>query len=152
MAVRSRIYGIFAIYFTLNLNATTSLNMTTEIKHPTKEQQHKDYIEGLKIYYDFFKHLTTLSTASLLLLATLLEKFFKAPSWTVLIGITFFCFFVSLVSSVLSMAAVGLAIADSGMVEDSRLKFLSLGGVCAVGGILCAFVFLVLFSLRNFYS
>lgn len=126
--------------------------MISEKELPTKEQQHKDYIEGLKIYYDFFKHLTTLSTASLLLLATLLEKFFKAPSWTVLIGVTFFCFFVSLVSSVLSMASVGLAIADSGMVGDSRLKFLSLGAVCSVGGILIAMVFLVLFTLRNFYS
>ncbi len=37
-------------------------------------------LDGNKLAFDLFKHVTTLSTGSILILATLLEKFFRQPS------------------------------------------------------------------------
>ena len=57
---------------------------------PSDEQRHKDKIEGAKTFYDLFKHVTTLSTGSLLLMSTLLKrkekgvKSFVASSWCLL--------------------------------------------------------------------
>jgi len=117
------------------------------------EQQHKDKIEGLKLFYDAFKHLTTLSTASLLLLATLLEKFFKAPLWTALIGVTFCALVVSLIAALSAMLAYG-SIIHSGRDKDAEfVKVLGVGGVLgALGGFLAGIIALVVFTLRNFYQ
>ncbi len=39
--------------------------------------------EGQKLFYDTFKHLTTLSTGSVLLMTTFLVRFGGRPEWTV---------------------------------------------------------------------
>ncbi|MDT8999986.1 hypothetical protein RQP53_11990 [Paucibacter sp. APW11] len=125
--------------------------MADEIQHPTAEQRHKDFIESQKTGYDFFKHLTTLSTASLVLLSTLLEKFFRAPSWRVLIGVAFLGFFVSLVSCLVAMLTALLSMKASG--QDEGASTLGRIGVAAsLGGFLIAIIALVAFTLRNFYQ
>jgi hypothetical protein len=117
------------------------------------EQKHKDEIEGLKLFYDTFKHLTTLSTASLLLLATLLEKFFKAPLWTILIGVTFFALIVSLVAALSAMLAYGSLIHSSEDQDARYMKVLGIGGIVgALGGYLVGIIALVAFTLKNFYQ
>jgi hypothetical protein len=117
------------------------------------EQKHKDEIEGLKLFYDTFKHLTTLSTASLLLLATLLEKFFKAPLWTTLIGVTFFALIVSLVSALSAMLAYGSFIHSLDNRNARYVKVLGIGGIIgALGGFIVGIIALVAFTLRNFYQ
>lgn len=117
------------------------------------EQKHKDEIEGLKLFYDTFKHLTTLSTASLLLLATLLEKFFKAPLWTTLIGVTFFALIVSLVSALSAMLAYGSFIHSLDNRDARYVKVLGIGGIVgALGGFIVGIIALVTFTLRNFYQ
>lgn len=126
--------------------------MSESNKPLADEQRHKDMIEGVKAVYDFFKHMTTLSTGSLLLLATLLEKFFKAPSWTALIGLTFVGFIVSLVSSLVMMFLVSVFIARSGETEESVNIIANIGALGAAGGFLCGIGALITFSLRNFYS
>lgn len=126
--------------------------MTTSDLHPTDEQQHKDFIEGLKVSYDLFKHLTTLSTGSILLLATLLEKFFKAPSWTPLIGLIFIGFSAALVGSLAMMYLFARAIGKSGLVNDATLVSLGVAGfVGSVFGFLSGIGALVAFTLKNFY-
>ena len=57
--------------------------------HPAKvlgesEQSHYDRggeAEFRKLWSDYLKHLTTLSTGSILLIATFLEKLFSQPRW-----------------------------------------------------------------------
>lgn len=126
--------------------------MSESDKHPTDEQRHKDLIEGLKSLYDFFKHMTTLSTGSLLLLATLLEKFFKAPSWSALIGLTFVGFIGSLVCSLVMMVLVSHYIATSGESEGAVDTVSNFGSIGAAGFFMCGVASLVIFSLRNFYA
>jgi hypothetical protein len=65
--------------------------------------------EGQKLLYDSLKHLTTLSTGSVILLATLLEKFFKTPRYSDLVSFAFGL----LVLSSMSAFATMLALSDS---------------------------------------
>jgi len=49
----------------------------------TEKDSEKADQEGEKLYFDSMKHLTTLSTGSVLLLVTFLEKLFSSPRWRV---------------------------------------------------------------------
>jgi hypothetical protein len=62
--------------------------------------------EGYKLLYDTFKHVTTLSTASILILATILDKLVKNPQSSYLIPLTFGAFFLSLVGCVGAMLSL----------------------------------------------
>ena len=96
--------------------------MKADTANPTAEQKHKDKIEGYKLLYDLFKHATTLATGSLLLLSTLLEKFFKAPKLTWLIGLTFTALVVSLASSLFAMFSAATKVYTSGAETDDINK------------------------------
>jgi len=61
-------------------------------------------LEGHKLDHDTYKHLTTLSTGSMLLLATFLEKVFQKPSWKFLVTAAFVSFIVSVGASVWAMS------------------------------------------------
>jgi hypothetical protein len=43
------------------------------------DENRKHELEGYKLDHDTYKHLTTLSTGTILILATLMEKFFQQP-------------------------------------------------------------------------
>jgi len=53
------------------------------------DAKRSSFLEGQKLFHDTFKHLTTLNTGSILILATFLEKFFKVPTWKILIPMAF---------------------------------------------------------------
>ena len=53
--------------------------------------------ESWKLQYDIYKHLTTLSTGSILLLITFLEKLFARPIWKWLVIVAPFFFYILLV-------------------------------------------------------
>jgi hypothetical protein len=57
-------------------------------------------LERAKQMIDYVKQITTLSTGSILLLATFLEKLFLKPSWKPLIVISFAGFVVSVIAAV----------------------------------------------------
>jgi hypothetical protein len=114
------------------------------------EQAHKDHIEALKTIYDFFKHLTTLSTGSILLMATLMERVFKSPVATGLVSISFVGFIVSIVSSLASMFVLTQAIKAPDFLAPAEKNFWALAVAGAVGGFLVAISLLVLFSVKNF--
>ncbi len=59
----------------------------------------KDKLEFLKIVIDYLKHTTTLSTGSILILATFLEKFFTKPTGKLLVILALFCFGFSIVGA-----------------------------------------------------
>ena len=58
-------------------------------------------LEHTKQQLDYIKHMTTLSTGSILLLTTFLEKLFVRPHWKLLIVISFAGFTISVLASVL---------------------------------------------------
>ena len=59
-------------------------------------------IERYKSLFDYIKHLTTLSTGSVVVLATFLEKIFQTPQWKQLAAISIFCFTASVIASIIT--------------------------------------------------
>jgi hypothetical protein len=53
-------------------------------------------------YVEYLKHLTTLSTGSIVLIAAFLEKLFSKPVWKLTVAVSLIGFMVSVVSSVIS--------------------------------------------------
>ena len=124
----------------------------TETSIPaTSEQRHKDFIDGLKLFHELFKHLTSLSAGSLLLLATLLDRLFQSPTWTPLIGVAFVGFAVSLVGSIASMIAFARATQMSGDIETKNTVYVP-SVVAALAGFAVGLGGLSVFSLKNFYN
>jgi len=64
-------------------------------------------VETLKYQSDYFKHVTTLSTGSILIIVALVEGVFKSPEGIVFIWLSILGFLVCLVSSVFMMQVIG---------------------------------------------
>lgn len=67
------------------------------------EEDNPDYRESMKLAFDFFKHLTTLSTGSVLLLVTFLDKLFQTPKCGSLVVWTVALFTFSTLGSIVGM-------------------------------------------------
>lgn len=72
----------------------------------TAEQKARQ--EALKLLFEVYKHTTTLSTGSILLLATFLEKLFKSPKEVSLVTISLICFLVAVITSWIMMAHLAI--------------------------------------------
>jgi len=73
---------------------------------PADSEYGKQYVEAQRVVFDYIKHVTTLDTGSIILLALLLEKFFKTPAWRFLVIVSFLSFSLSIVA--LTLAAFGI--------------------------------------------
>lgn len=108
--------------------------------------------EGRKLYYDLFKHLTTLSSGSILLLVTFKEKLFPAgdAEWKPLMGWVFFLFMLCIVSSVITMGFYAAAITRPR--QASSIGFVSVVGILiSAASFVGAFVGLITFAFKNIY-
>jgi hypothetical protein len=107
-------------------------------------------LESLKLDHDTFKHLTTISTGSILILSTFIEKFFQNPSWKGLIAFTFVSLMVCTYTSVIEM----FRISHEGLARKSTNKKRTLWSkmvpLLSCGCFLLGILSLVVFSLRNF--
>jgi hypothetical protein len=56
--------------------------------------------EYLKAFFEYLRHLTTLSTGSIVLIAAFLEKVFQKPLWKAAVVVSLLGFMVSVLSSV----------------------------------------------------
>jgi hypothetical protein len=110
-----------------------------------------EQIEGYKLLHDTFKHLTTLSTGSILLLATFLKDLFTSPEWPWLVATSIVLFLLSTIASVIVMTAFGDVVYSKG-------ESLSVPGLDRVAApcvplswvtFLLGVVALVVFSLKN---
>jgi hypothetical protein len=73
-----------------------------------------------KAFYDHLKHVATLSTASILLLSTFLDKFSK-PQYSGLVAISIAALFISLVNSLLAYTLLLLAFPRPGLPGPGKL-------------------------------
>ncbi len=64
--------------------------------------------ESLKLLFEVYKHLTTLSSASIVVICTFLEKIFKTPKCIYLVIGSLICFLISIVLSVYVMPHIAL--------------------------------------------
>lgn len=108
-------------------------------------------IEGIKLHYDSFKHLTTLSTSSILILSAFINDTFDNPKAKVLIPFIFFCFFVSTLGSVIIMIGYG-ALLKKIYTKDIRKNkniYLVSGIIGGLGMFIMGLLFLVVFTVLN---
>jgi hypothetical protein len=111
--------------------------------------QEKANEEGNKLFYDTFKHLTTLSTGSILILVALLEKLFTNPRWKFLVIIALVSFIVSIITSILSMFFVAGAITDVALSTEKRAE--DIVAFVSTIAFLLGIISFVVFAIKNFY-
>lgn len=70
----------------------------------------KTRLETAKLWSEYLKHLTTLSTGSILLVATFLEKVFAHPQWKWAVVTAITGFLISVIGSVLALTMLALNI------------------------------------------
>jgi hypothetical protein len=93
----------------------SSIEELIDVDAPLSDRQFKRKLESYRAERDFYKHLTSLSTASVVLIATFLEKAFPDPEWKALVNISLGGFAVSVVGCAIMYA---LAVLDT----DSELS------------------------------
>lgn len=107
--------------------------------------------EGQKQLFESLKHLTTLSSGSIVLLATFLEKVFRNTEWKFLIGIIFVSLSISLFCSVAAMFLLSYYhVKIEKMAKNAfnmAMKHLSVAYLSFFVGILS----LVILAVKNFY-
>ncbi len=107
--------------------------------------------ESWKLRYDTYKHLTTLSTGSILLLVTFLEKLFARPIWKGLVIASFCLFLVTILASFVVMnVMVGFIREINIEKRDEKLGFILI--IITLTSFLFGIVTLVIFAVRNLYT
>jgi len=106
--------------------------------------------EGYKLLYDTFKHMTTLSTGSIIILATFLDKFFSNPEWKILISIAFILFIVSMVTAVVMMLMYSNLTGNRGQFSDTFANIAQIAAIFCMGGFVLGIISLAIFSIKNF--
>lgn len=91
--------------------------------------------EGARMAYDWFKHLTTVSTGLLLLITALLRAFFPDPRWPLLVAVSLVAFLLAALASVLAMAgrADEATVTPSVMRSAARCGVRSAWTLCRMG-------------------
>lgn len=115
----------------------------------TPEQ--KAHLEGHKLLYDALKHLTTLSTGSILLLITFLKEIFKDNrKCEALIPISLCFFILSIIGSVITMVILSESVFrfQEEMEIGSRKGFVTF--YISLGSFMAGIVILVIFTIINF--
>lgn len=110
-------------------------------------------IEVYKIEFEYLKHLTTISTGSILLMVAFLEKLFIHPESKYMIAISFCCFLgsISFCSfsqlTIIEKASERVNFELIKSVQDFTTGFLLIALLLYVIGI----IFLVIFGLKNLF-
>lgn len=120
--------------------------------HDPREAQN---FELRKIWIDSEKQLVTVSSASLVLLATFLKDLFRDPKWDILVGITFAALLVTLLTGVFVLMFYPLHLVEKDVDEGIERFFSITITSCFIVSIMSFFIgvtSLALFGLRNFYA
>jgi F0F1-type ATP synthase membrane subunit c/vacuolar-type H+-ATPase subunit K len=104
--------------------------------------------ESWKLQYDIYKHLTTLSTGSILLLITFLEKLFTRPTWKWLVPVALCCLLASILVSFVVMNLMASQVRE--MEVDQRfVKRNLIVIIIALSTFLLGIFSLIVFAVKN---
>jgi hypothetical protein len=92
------------------------------------EDAKKDRVEAFKRLFEFFKHLTTLSSGSILVVLALAEKFVKASGEAQYLFRSMFLFGISIATALIAMAVLAFH-GDGTKPSEGALKLLAWGTV-----------------------
>ena len=115
------------------------------------QEQKQPQLEGHKQLFDALKHLTTLSTSIVVVLAAFLDKLFTSPAWKPVAAASIVCLLATVFIGVTAMlfSAIGtMNIESTGSTHMAHrvLRWMGFGFYSFVLGLLL----LVVFFLRNF--
>jgi hypothetical protein len=139
---------INAFWTAVSSRVSWSLDVTNKGK-ASMATEHS--IEGQKLLFDTFKHLTTLTTGSILILVTFMKDVFRTPEWPILIGVTFGLLILSTVSSVVVMIILGHEMQKSCQPSEIIGNVFLAGVIVSWVGFLLGIITLVAFGMKNFY-
>jgi hypothetical protein len=103
----------------------------------------KDDVEAFKLIFDFLKHLTTLSSGSILLLVTLAEKFFANSPFRNILFQALAAFGWSILTALLSRIIISLNVGGGTFSATTRKTFawgFSMSALGFFGGMLLIIV------------
>jgi hypothetical protein len=108
-------------------------------------------IDGIKHYYDFAKHLTTINTGAIVLISTFLEKQFKGSENNYLVAVSLISLVISLMACLCLMFCCANLIAREGTSKDANqiLKASFVSWCATILFFLIGIITLVIFSLQN---
>ena len=124
--------------------------MVEDFKYGTERVIDTDYREAMKLRFDFFKHLTTLSTGSLLLLVAFLEKLFQNPQWPSLIIWVISLLISSTLGSLVAMLVASVVIEESGKHSSALGKLGEVIAYAVIGLFVLSLILLTVFAGKNF--
>ena len=108
-----------------------------------------EYREQIKLYVEYLRHLTTLSTGSIVLIVTFLERLFSKPLWKVAVVISLVGFMVSVLASIV-VYTVTIWFPSENFRKSNRLAGIhGLGIIFTWAGFLIGILCLGIFALRN---
>lgn len=114
-----------------------------------RRESHEERVERMKLLYDLNKHLTTLSTGTLLLMAGLFGQVFKPPVWKPLAAVAFVLFACCVVACVFGMLGFAAYSRSTFATSKDPVDF----GVKAFAAAMFLFVMaigaFVMFTLKN---
>lgn len=106
--------------------------------------------ESLKLGYDLFKHITTLSTGTLLILITFVEKLFQNPTWKFLVSISFVSLILVIILSLVLMFFVTDGIGELEELHEQETKTNRWIFISAIVFFMIGMLSFVIFALVNF--
>jgi hypothetical protein len=110
-------------------------------------------IEGIKLIYDYIKHLMTLNTGCIVVLATFSGKVLSQPHWTLVAALAMGGFVISIVAC-LGANLVLAMLAEDGDFKATQGTWQTAEGISflvAAAAFLFALVCLGSFAIRNFF-
>ena len=122
-----------------------------DVDAPLSDRQFQRKLESYRAERDFYKHLTSLSTASVVLIATFLEKAFPDPEWKFLVNISLGGFAVSVVGCAI-MYALAVLDTDSELSLHAQMPTRWVGWLpitAGLGGFFVGIASLAAFAMHN---
>jgi hypothetical protein len=113
-------------------------------------KQEKANEESLKLGYDLFKHVTTLSTGTLLILITFLEKLFQNPVWKILVSISFVSLTLVIILSIILMFMITAGVGELGELQERQHKINFWIFIFTIISFVIGILSFVMFALVNF--
>ena len=83
------------------------VNSSETLRELNAEQKAQQ--ESFKLLFEVYKHITTLSSGTIIILTTFLEKLFRTPKAVHLVPISMSCFLLSIIFSLSTMAQLAIA-------------------------------------------
>jgi uncharacterized membrane protein len=122
-----------------------------QVSKQSRNKSQKEYLlKRVELDTNYIKHIQTISTASIVLLVTLLEKLFQNPEWKFLVGVSLVGFMITIVAGVVSFTTELAKTSYKGISSKGEL----LDAIATAVMWLCfiiSMISLVVFGLKNLY-